>query len=411
MGISGAEFFWGLGLPLIMESTFLQLFLKSLGASSFTIGLIPFFLFFGTSVFPLVSSFFTSNTAYQRRAVITLHFVSGFSLLLFGGFVLIFGNVSYILVVFIICYAVFSICIGLTVPVWLNYIVKIFSEEKSVSALALMLIAQNVAKFISSLLIVRFVDKFAFSIGSSALAFTIVGLLFAMGAAAFFLTKELPLEEKAKRPGKRSFLKYVIESIRQILRNRNYIYFLVSDFDFFIIITIISFYAAYATTYCGIDPAIASGAFVAFIYGGAICTNIFLGWLGFLSMKNKYILSKISSIAAMIILILFHHTPGFLTASFLLGVARGTRMVLIAPAVKKLSGQPDATSYFAVGPILVLPFASGLPLVYGHFLDHFSWLGGDSYRIVFLASMILLLGTLLGLLKTDLSGKSETRGK
>ena len=51
IGISGCEFLWGLGLPVVLESTFLQLFLKSLGASSFQIGLIPAFSFLGSSVF------------------------------------------------------------------------------------------------------------------------------------------------------------------------------------------------------------------------------------------------------------------------------------------------------------------------------------------------------------------------
>ena len=32
-GISAVEFLWGLGLPVVVESTFLQLFLKNLGAS------------------------------------------------------------------------------------------------------------------------------------------------------------------------------------------------------------------------------------------------------------------------------------------------------------------------------------------------------------------------------------------
>ncbi len=41
LGVSVVEFFWGLGFPIVMESTFLQLFLKNLGASSFVIGIVP----------------------------------------------------------------------------------------------------------------------------------------------------------------------------------------------------------------------------------------------------------------------------------------------------------------------------------------------------------------------------------
>ena len=37
-GVSVVEFLWGLGFPIVLESTFLQLFLKSLGASSLLTG-------------------------------------------------------------------------------------------------------------------------------------------------------------------------------------------------------------------------------------------------------------------------------------------------------------------------------------------------------------------------------------
>lgn len=92
IGISAVEFLWGLGLPIVIESTFLQLFLKSLGASSFAIGLIPFFFFIGSSVFALLSSYLTSGLAFKRQAVIILHLVSGASLLLFGISLFVFGK-------------------------------------------------------------------------------------------------------------------------------------------------------------------------------------------------------------------------------------------------------------------------------------------------------------------------------
>ena len=213
IGISGCEFFWGLGLPVVIESTFLQLFLKSLGASSFAIGLIPFFLFIGSSAFALLSSYLTSGLSYQRKAVIILHLVSGASLLLFGISLFVLGRASHILVVFFSCYGIFSICIGMTVPVWLNYVVKIFSENKTVSGIAFMLIAQNVAKLLCSLLIVRYVQRFAFSSESSALAFMTVGVLFVFGSAFFFITRELPYFREALVIEKNPFLGYTIESL------------------------------------------------------------------------------------------------------------------------------------------------------------------------------------------------------
>jgi MFS family permease len=191
IGISGVEFLFGLGLPVVVESTFLQIFLKKLGASNFAIGLIPFFFFLGTSAFALLSSYYTANMAFKRKAVIGLHLVSAISILLIGITLFIFSNVSHILFVFLGCYALFSISVGMTMPVWLNYLVTILSEDKSVAGLSFMIIAQNIAKLLSSMLILRIVDTYAFSQLSSALIFLAVGLFFILGSLLFLLTKEL----------------------------------------------------------------------------------------------------------------------------------------------------------------------------------------------------------------------------
>lgn len=404
IGISGVEFLWGFGLPVVVESTFLQLFLKSLGASSLAIGMIPAFFFIGISIFALFSSYLTSGMVFKRKAVILLHLVSAFSLLLFGGILFVFGRIHYLLLVFFITYAVFSICIGMVLPVWLNYLVKILPEEKSVAGLSFMMIAQNIAKLTSSLFLVKIVDKYAFSIHSSGLIFITVGVLFILGSLFFFFTKELNDVNDQKKHHTGSFVQYIVEAVRHIYQNKNFLFFLASDLEFFIVVTVISFYANYATGYCGIDPAVAAGIFVGCIYAGAITTNFLMGTLGYLGLRYKYILSKGLAISAICLMIMLSFEWSFILASYLLGASRGIRMLVYAPAIKKLSGLADSTSYFAVAPVLTLPFAAGLPLVYGKFLDHTPYLGAESYRIIFAVSVLLITGTLYCILKTDFSG-------
>ncbi|MCP4135471.1 MAG: MFS transporter [bacterium] len=406
LGIAGAEFLWGLGLPVIIESTFLQLFLKEMGASSLAIGLIPAFFFAGSSLFALLSSYLTSHLEYKRKAVIILHAVSSVSILFFGCCLYLFGETGSMLPVFFISYAVFSICVGMTIPVWLNFLIRLFSEEKSVQGLSVMMISQNSARLISSLCIVKIVEEYSFSLHSSALMFLGVGLVFSLGSLFFFVTREQSVESGDIQQKEESFFKHTIESIRHILKNKNFLFFLGGDLNFFIVVTVVSFYANYATTYCDIDPATAAGMFVAMIYCGSITVNILLGTLGFLSLKNKFIFSKFLSLSGMLLLVLFNTYWTFLLASFLLGTSRGTRMIILSPSVNKLSGLRDSTSYFAVAPLLTLPFCVTLPLVYGKFLDHFSWLQGNSYKILFIISAILIFFTLLSSIKTDFSGKS-----
>ena len=409
IGISGCEFLWGLGLPVVLESTFLQLFLKSLGASSFQIGLIPAFSFLGSSVFALLSSYFTVGLAFKRGAVIYLHLISGMSLVIFGAILLFFGEHAPVLTIFFVSYAVFSVCVGMTVPVWLNYLVNIFSEQRSFSGLGFMMIAQNIARLASSLLIVKFVEKYSFSQTASGGIFLAVGLLFCLGSLFFFATKETSLPDLETDDIRKSFFRYVHRSVSRIFQNRNFLIFLAGDMDFYVIVTVISFYANYATTFCGIAAPVAAGFFVSCIYVGAIVTNIFMGSLDIFLPRNKYIFAKTASMTALLLLMVFSYQWSFFLASFLLGVSRGTRMIVFPPSVKKLSGLHDTTSYFAVGPIITIPFALALPMAYGYFLDRFAFLNGASYRIVFFISLMLVMGSLYAILKVNFKPGTSRR--
>ncbi|MGD9250191.1 MAG: MFS transporter [Desulfobacterales bacterium] len=400
-GISAAEFVWGLGLPVVVESTFLQLFVKSLGGSGLALGMIPVFFFIGISIFALLASYLTDGLVFKRRSVIVLHLISGMSLLLFGLLLTGMEPGPHVLVVFFGCYAVFSICVGMTLPVWLNYLVKIFSEEKSIPGLATMMIAQNTAKLISSLVILKVVARYAFDLKASAVVFLAVGGLFVLGSLCFRFTRETA-EASAHPQGRRPpFAVFVRSTISHMGHNRNFLIFLGSDLELPIVVTVISFYAAYATDFGGIHPAVAAGVFVGLIYAGAIFSNIVLGTLGWLSLKQKTMVSKIGAITAVLLLAIWIAPTSFYLASFLLGASRGTRMIVFAPAVKKLSGLADATPYFAVAPVLTLPLVTGLPLACGFFLDRMTVLGGDAYRLVFLSMAVLLGLTLVCAWRTD----------
>jgi len=57
-------------MPVVVESTFLQLFLRNLGASNFLIGLIPTLFSGGVAVFSLFAGTLTGHVEHKRPAVI-----------------------------------------------------------------------------------------------------------------------------------------------------------------------------------------------------------------------------------------------------------------------------------------------------------------------------------------------------
>lgn len=386
--VSLVEFFWGLGFPIVIESTFLQLFLKSLGASSFAIGVVPSVFIGSISFFPLFASYFTRNYRLKRMLVLYLHLATALMILLFGLIVLAVGDAGNVLIFFFLCYAGFSICLGLTIPVWLNYNIRIFSEARLVPSLGYMMLFQNIAKIISSFFILKFVETYAFSIDSSAWVFILTGLVFVVGSIAFVLTRELA-DPGDPGPDSTSFYEYTRSCLTEILKNRRFLLYLVADLDFFVVLTTLSFYANYATGFYGVSPAIAAGFFVACIYAGSITVNILLGTMNLLSLKQKFVLSKGVTVTLLMLLVFFPTPPTFFVISYMLGFARATRNMVYAPSVRKFTKRTDTTPYFSMAPVLTLPFAAGFPLLFGRMLDHLAYLQADSYRLLFGVSMAI----------------------
>lgn len=400
MGVSAVEFFWGLGFPIVMESTFLQLFLKNLGASGFAIGIVPALFVFGISTFPLVSSYLTRNSHFKRSFVAFLHVASGLSIFVFGVILLFLGQSDAVLPLFFASYTVFSLCMGLTIPVWLNYLVQIFSESKTVPGLGYMMLTQNIGKIISSLFILKVVADFGFSLHSSAWVFIATGAIFIIGSFFFFLTKELADPHEQVRDNN-SFFNHTRRSVQEILANRRFLVFLAADLDFYVILTVLSFYATYATGFFNIPSAVAAGAFVTCIYSGSITVNIFLGAMNLLSLKQKLILSKTVTLTLLLLLIFLPGPISFFIISFLLGFVRAIRNMVYPPSVKKFAARTDATPYFALAPILTIPVGSGIPLLFGKMLDYLAYMGADAYRLLFACAALFVLVTLYFSLKTD----------
>ena len=406
-GISSVELFWGLGLPVVMESTFLQIFLHSLGANSFLIGLIPTVFFAGVSIFSLLSSFLTAHLAKKKSAVIIFHLFASLPILFFGIFLKISGLAHGTITIFFVSYGFFSIGIGLVIPTWQNYLVSIYSDKKILQGHSIMWISQSIGRFLSGFVILKIISRYSFSTEGAGIIFSLVGLVFILGSLMFLLTKEsaqvknynevLPLKVKLH-----SFKK----DIHRAVHNRNFLLFLASDFEQYAVISILSFYANYAVEFCRIQPQIAAGAFVILIYTGSIMINILFGQLSRFGLKAKYMSAKIVSLLAVIMLYFSHTLWAFFAVSFLFGISRGARSLIYSPSIKKIAGQRDATNFFGIAPLLVMPLSTGLPLLTGAFLDHFSAFGADSYRFMFAGMSILIVLGIIFLSRTRIEEKS-----
>ncbi|MCK5311201.1 MAG: MFS transporter [Desulfobacteraceae bacterium] len=407
--VSLVEFIWGLGFPILLESTFLQIFLKALGASDFVIGLVPCIFITGISTFPLLSSYLTRNHTHKKKIVINLHILSSLAIIFFGISLFFVTTPSYILILFFLSYIIFSLSIGLTLPVWLNFLVKIFSEKKNVAGFGIMMGAQGLAKLLSSFIILKIVEKYGFSTSSAAYIFLIAGLLFLIGSFCFLFTKEISNDKKALKNSE-SFSKHTKNTILEILKNKAFLKFLIGDLDNYVVITTISFYAVYATEFFSIKASTAAGLFVGVYSAGSIVANLLFGpfdFMRFMDLKKKYLSTKILAIAGLLILIFIPNLSGFLVASLLFGFCRGTRSIIFSPAVKMFSNKEDSTGYFAMAPILTMVFGAGLPVFYGIMLDMLGNMQEDAYKLMFSISILLTLIIFYFAIITDFNKKTD----
>jgi hypothetical protein len=389
--ISLSEFFWGIGIPVLMESTFLQIFLASEGASNSVIGIAAMILNVSISIMPLFSAYASSFFPYKRIFVSVLHIFPSVSLILLGAFYIFYGSSSGVLGIFFIFFTLFSLTLGFTMPVWQNYIVKVFSPEKRVKGLSIMLITQNSSKLLSGIILSWVLSSFGFSLHISGTIILCTGIVFLIGSFGFLIAHEEKddiHEERIDHP-----VVFLIHYFRHVLKNRTMLIYILHDIEFYAVAAIFAFYARYATDFNGIEKSSASGIFVTSAFSGAVLANLFFGFIWKGEIKSKLYISKIVSTSAAIILFLNHSYCAFLVISFFLGFSRGGRLLLFAPSVKLLSGLKDASPYFAIVPLFSVVFSGGLPLCGGWIIDHLAFLQGAAYLVAFFLFFVLILAS------------------
>ncbi len=387
-GITSVEFFWGMGMPVLIDSTFLQLFLRSLGASYFLIGLLPVFLGMSIPVFSILSAYVSARLEKKRISVMLYHMTAAMPVALFGLYLMIFKPEEGVLQLFLGMYFVFTIAIGFTLPAWQSYIVSLFSHEESLRALSVMYIVQSISKLIGSFVIYRIVARFALSVQGASMVFIFGGCILFFGALFFLFTREEydPDEGHPGIGGPGSF----IRSLGRIAGSRDFRMLIGSDASYFAVVVALSFYGAYAAEYSAIPEELVAGAFVAVSYSGGIVAQVVFGWHNFGTLREKFVISKILGILGVLLLIPADSLWLFLVCAALLGASRSLRMLIYPPSVKNLARTRDTTAHFAMVALLELPFSMGLPLLSGLFLDWSVGIGEGGYRVLFAVLALLL---------------------
>jgi len=389
LSISTGEFLWGLGLPVILESTFIPVFLTTMGVSNSRIGVTGMIFSISIAVVPSFSAYMTARMPYKKRSTVWLQVIPSAAVMFLGLYYMYFGINESAYAVFIFFYSLFAVGLSATIPVWQNFIVKIFSPQNSLRGISFMMIANNSAKLMSGMILAFITGAVGMNLSYSGAFFFFTGAVFLTGSLVYFFTRENKDEIDKKALG--NFINYFIHNIIHILKNRNMILFLLQDIEFTAAAVSVTFYARYAIDCCRVPASKASGAFIVSLFIGAVCASFALGFVRKITVKARYLFIKICTLSGIMILVLFQSLFAFYTVSFLLGFSRSGRLQMYGPAVKGISGHEDASAYYAISPLLTMPCTALLPVAMGLMLDRLSFLKAESYRIGFLSVGVIVI--------------------
>ncbi len=402
---SVGEFLWGLGLPIILESTFVPVFLTSVGASNSQIGITATIFSFSMAFMPFLAVYLTSRIPYKKGPTVWLQVIPSISIILLGLYYLFFGTLRFAYPVFIFFYSWFAVGLAATIPVWQNFVVKIFVPRDSVRGISMMMFAQNSAKLLSGVVLTFAIGAAGMGLGSAGMVFLLAGVLFLIGSFGYVFAREN--RDEIDQTAYESPVGYFSHYFKHVLKNRGMVLYLLQDIEFYAVVVSVTFYARYAIDWRSVPAPVAGGAFIIFLFIGAVSANLLLGFAKRLRIKVRYALIKASTILAILPLVFLRSTILFFAVSFLLGFSRSGRNQLYAPVVKGLSGLEDASPYFAISPFLMLPVSAGLPVAVGSLLDYFSAWKASAYQATFAGLLLLVMLTLMPFLKLQFPEKME----
>ena len=403
-GLAWSEFCVGLALPVITaDAAFLPLLMRAAGGTTFEVGLMAAIFWAALAVLPLVSAYLTRGASDKRTIAIVTNATLALPPLVFGGVLLLLGPRFLSVAALIITYAFLATAFGVSVPLWREYVTRIFPPQRVFAGLSVMFALQTVARILSGLLAAALVERFVFAPAMVGAVFIGTGVLLAVAALMLALTRELA----PAAPGNAGAGARFVEVVATALRNRSFLLYMANDIEFYASSAVTAFYAVYATEHVGIAAAAAT-AFVVATHSGSTAAYLFLGRSRLLSLRQRLILGKCLSVAGVLLVLAVpaFAAPApwaFFAASALIGIGRATRQLAFLPVVKLLSRRSDATAYYALAQLVTMPFSVGLPLLAGQVLQLLAALGGDAYRLVFGALAALMALSMFVLLRVDLS--------
>lgn len=411
------EMCWGMGMAFFAIDAITNVFLGKMHASNTVLGIVPACWALG-SLLPFWTEYFTQHFKRKKALVVVLHYLPATFVLLCGIFVYFGAHFFYkpegpqtaLIWATVVLMGLYWICMGLLMPIYVNFIQKVLDTSKRGLAFGSIFAAQCTFGALGTYLASNVLTA-AEDMQSGIVMFEKYGLCFIIGAGFilfgnffFFPIKELEEEEEVeKRAGFRKYVATFVTIFREERSLRNYTlarYFILAYVVF------LYMYPSYIEKHFGLKSEnIALFAFFSFM--GQALGYFTCGLIStILDYKRIAVLGSLVLVGAVF---LFFHSVSeccisrlfyFYIVALLLGCFIGIERYYNVNLVMEICRKENKTKYLVLALLLQAPAMAGAVLAGGFLTDMLPvWVGvshRDSFLYVISGCMIfMVIGTVI----------------
>ncbi|HEX7077506.1 MAG TPA: MFS transporter [Candidatus Eisenbacteria bacterium] len=393
--ILSVEVFWGVSLALISMVAILPVFLTQLGASNAVIGVLPVIWILSNAIPGVFAAHLTGRLTHRKRAVILLHVVAAIPWLFLAAYFGLFGphHAETAILVFLLAWGGAWVWMGLTIPVWINFIGKVTRPELRARSFGTIFFFQTLMGAIGGWVGSRVIGGGLAFPANYALGFFVAAICMAAGALFFVPVAE---EEGAvSEPG--PALSTIRRHTREILSDRGgiriYLGALILSTGSYLLAT---YYPIYAQARFGLK-ARESALFTAVCMGGSMLGSVLTGVVGDRFGYTKVAVIALAALTAGLGFAVWGTSTAFYYATaFALGVFIVADRLALYNLSMAFSPHEDNTAYLGIIPALVAPITAVVAGSSGAFIDRF---GFHPVALAGLAAAIVALYLVVSRLK------------